>query len=73
MNTEQIEDLKEILICLLDETQSLNEMCKSLNRKLENEKVEILKIQNQLSVTSCFIPEMEKTINRLDDFVKNCN
>ena len=69
MNTEEIEDLKEMLVCISDELTYLSNLCTSLNRKLEEDKLNALKLQNQLSIAQHLIPETEKEVNRLKCFI----
>ena len=69
MTNEQKEDLKEILVCLLDEVENLTRICKALNDKLETGTANILKIQNQLFVTNCIISDTTKSIDNLKSFI----
>ena len=69
MTNEQKEDLKEILVCLLDEVENLTRVCNSLNNKLETGTANILKIQNQLLVTNCIISDTTKSIDNLKSFI----
>lgn len=67
---EQLEDIKEIAICISDEISNLKNSIDSVNRKLESEKINILKIQNQISIVNLIIPETEKEIERLKRFIE---
>lgn len=67
---EQLEDIKEIAICISDEISNLKNSIDSVNRKLESEKISILKIQNQISIVNLIIPETEKEIERLKRFIE---
>ena len=70
MMEEQKEDLKEILVCVSSQVEELNNLIYSMNRKLETEQTNILKIQNQLSITSLIIPDTEKEIEKLKKFIE---
>ena len=71
MTPEQIEDLKEILVNISSNIEYITKMYINLNRKLEEEKVATLKIQNQMSITNHLIPETEKEINRIKCLIDN--
>jgi len=71
MIQEQIDDIKEILVNISSNIEYITKLYTNLNRKLEEEKIATLKIQNQMSITNHLIPETEKEINRIKGLIDN--
>ena len=70
MTEEQKEDLKEILVCISCQTEELTKLINSMNKRLETEQTNMLKIQNQLSITNLIIPDTEREIEKLKKFIE---